>query len=190
MAKECSLCKGAFNFHIGLKGKNSDNTKLLFIANKPDSRVLENVLPNFDSYEMALLSTKTGKMMYKMLRYCGLSFDDIYWTNTFKCVLPNDRIPKRKEYENCFNRHLKKQINDFKPKKIVALGEMPYNLMFPDKGNHTTSLVDTLDYRGIPVFIMSHPGKIWYYSDIRRQEEFYETLDSFINNKVYNSIIF
>jgi len=180
MAKECSLCKDAFNFHIGLKGKNSDRTKLLFIANKPDSRILEKVLPNFDSYEMALLSTKTGKMTYQMLRYCGLRFDDIYWTNVFKCVLPDDRNPRKKEYENCFNNHLKKQIVDFKPKKIIAPGEMPYRLMFPDKGNHTSSLIYTFDYKGIPVFIMPHPGKIGYYSEIRREEEFYEALESFI----------
>ena len=180
MAKECYRCKGAFNFHPGLKGRNSENTKLLFVANKPDNRVLETVLPSFEQYESALLSTKTGKLMYRMLGYCGLSFEDIYWTNTFKCVLPNDRNPKKKEYEKCFNNYLKKQINDFKPKKIIALGEMPYRLMFPDKGNHANSLIGTLDYKGIPVFIMPHPGKMWYYSDIRKQEEFYEPLDSFI----------
>ena len=41
---DCNKCKEATDFNAGLKGRNADITKLLFILNRSDSRALQPAL--------------------------------------------------------------------------------------------------------------------------------------------------
>lgn len=162
MKNVCNVCKGALNFHRGLKGSKSDETRIMFIAHKPDKRVNRWVLPHFDAYAVTLGETKTGKNMGSLLNYCDLSWDNIYWTNIFKCVL-DDRDPTKKEYLNCFDFHLKNQIKEFNPKSLVVFGAQVYEIMFPEDAevlNHSARIGGILYYEGIQTLIYPHTQKI------------------------------
>jgi len=183
MENICNLCEGAFNFHEGWKGKNYDKLKLMFVANKPDERVLIPVLPGFDSYYIALSNTKTGKNMKSLLNYCGLNWEDIFWTNLFKCVLPNNRIPSKREYVNCLTNHLNKQIEFLNPNLIVALGSQVFSILFPSISkysnliSHKEFIGDITFYKDKRVLIYPHPQKIRPpYCNKQREKELFEVM--------------
>lgn len=185
MKNVCNICEGSSNFHEGLKGSKSDETKVMFVAHKPDKRVQNLVLPIFDPYEVVLSRTKTGKNMGALLNYCGLSLDDLFWTNIFKCVL-DDREPTKEEYLNCFEFHLKNQIREFNPNSIVALGSFVYRIMFPDDSkilNHSARIGAILHYEGIQTLIYPHPQKIRPpYCNKTREEDLFNIMKGFLSD--------
>jgi uracil-DNA glycosylase family 4 len=127
--EKCNACTGVVGFHFGAKGQNADLTKLLVVMHKPDRRILQDVLiKDIDPYVAALLGSRAGESLTALLRYCGLSLNDIYLTNAFKCVLDGDRNPTAQEYSNC-REVLEKQIEEFQPRAIISSGEMPYELL-------------------------------------------------------------
>ncbi len=182
--KACGLCNNVIAFHDGIKGKNSDITKLLFVLNCPDKRILQKALPGFDDYETALFSTKTGLELNNIIDYCSLTFDDVYITNIFKCVFSSDKKPSEYEYKRCHDNVFKKQVESFMPKKIVVFGGSPYRAMFPNLAAEYVS--DDLYGRygfyndSFPVLIMPHPSRIWAYLDKHKRERFYDKINGFI----------
>lgn len=186
MKNVCNICKGASNFHEGLRGSKSDETKIMFIAHKPDKRVQCLVLPIFDSYDVVLSHTKTGRNMGALLNHCGLSWDNLFWTNLFKCTLPEDRNPAIKEYRNCFEFHLKNQIKEFNPKYLVASGSPVYEIMFPDDSkvlNHSGRIGAILHYEGIRTLIYPHPQKIRPpYCNKTREKDLFNMMKGFLGD--------
>ncbi len=61
-------CNGAFNYSIGMKGNHADKTRIMFVQNRADSRILQMDLFNH-SHEAALLKSKTGITLVEMLRF-------------------------------------------------------------------------------------------------------------------------
>jgi len=175
---KCSLCSSASNFHLGLKGKRADKTKLLFVLHCPDKRVV-NLFSGDEGYRVALQASKTGGIILSILEHCGLSFDDIYLTNAIKCCLHKDRDPRKKEYENC-SHVFRMQVQDFQPRAIVSFGEA-YRVMFPDmigKGLES-SIGQVKEYNGARTLIEYHPSRIWAFLDHRTREH-YEKIGEFI----------
>lgn len=154
-------CKGAFSHSMGIKGRNADSSGILFVLNRADSRLLQESLFNNTHLE-AIMKSSTGKALKEILDYCRLSFDDVYITNLFKCLLPGDRIPTKKQYQSCV-KLLDAQIADFEPQRIVAFGSKVYEFMFPEyaaKNNFEVLVMKALDFHGIPTFISNHPCKL------------------------------
>lgn len=175
-----SRCEGAFYYHAGLKGKNADETKILFVTNKPDSRILKPSL--FDDYEIALSKSQTGQIIIDILNDCNLKLSDVFLTNMFKCLLPKDREPTRKEYESCVSL-LERQVEGFKPDKMVAFGYRAYEFMFPKlAAQYTfgTMIGHELDYRGVPSLLTYHPGMMWKHPKEKRKE-YYKKIKEFLN---------
>jgi uracil-DNA glycosylase family 4 len=157
--KHCNLCNQASNFQIGLKGKNTDITKLLFVLHRPDKRITETFL----NYEAVLRTTKTGYEIDLLLEYCGLNWKDVFITNFFKCTLPKDKNPKKQEYENCLQ-IFSQQVRDFKPKKIIVFGNQPYKHLFPEQSKQTKikkAYNQDLMYQSTPTLILPHPSRLW-----------------------------
>ena len=158
----CRLCDEASDFYYGIKGNNADNTKLLFILHKPDSRITENCLSFADPYLVALAESATGRNLGRLLSQCKLSLNDIFLTNLFKCTLPEDRNPKKLEYQNCLIL-LNNQIEEFNPKKIVVCGRKAYEILFPQdyiQVKDDSSLATIHSYKEIPSFILPHPSRM------------------------------
>lgn len=182
--QNCKLCQEVIAFHEGLKGKRAGLTKILFVAHRPDKRILEPTLPFSEEYEQALFNSQTGKEVSRILEYCGMGWQDIYWTNIFKCVLRGDRNPTPEEYGNCFG-VFEQQVKEFKPKKIVALGSTVYGLMFPEQAKEKPSQkmwCQTLQFNGLPVLIFPHPSRIWYKQQKEREQRFYQDVKRFLSS--------
>ena len=151
---------GAYEYNPGRKGPRADLSKILIVLHRSDSRALISALPmpDFDSYELTFSRTQTGQIIVRMLKMCGYTLDDVFITNIFKCLLPNDRAPARQEYENCLLL-LREQIADFSPRGILVFGEKPSELMFNGKKSQHEN------YEGIPAFVSVHPSVPWLRSD-------------------------
>lgn len=74
--------------------------------------------------------------MKSLLNYCRLGWEDIFWTNLFKCVFDENKVPTKKEYKLCLENQLNIQIESLKPKLIVALGSQVYETLFPRLSKH------------------------------------------------------
>ncbi|MBW3023195.1 hypothetical protein KY308_03760 [Candidatus Woesearchaeota archaeon] len=175
--KNCSRCEEASQFNPGIKGRNADLTKLLFILHKSDSRATVPVLPGlgFEEYEAAFMKTQTGQVIDGLAKFCNMVPDDIYITNFFKCLLPADRNPRKKEYKNCLLL-LEIQVKDFKSKKIVVFGSQPAKLM---SSNPKISLGKVFGYNGVPSLVAEHPSAPWLRSE-RLRNEYFEDISRFI----------
>lgn len=80
---------------------------------------------------------RSGKLASIWFEDIGLSFsNDVYVTNTIKCRPPDNRVPTKKEIENCLP-FFQKELNIVKPTHIVALGKTAVSyllsLFFPDR---------------------------------------------------------
>lgn len=128
------LCLGASDYHPGLMGQRAEKTGLMFILNHSDSRAKEQTL--FDDYMIALLKSRTGRRLNDILKISSLDFEDVFITNLFKCLLPEDREPLVKEYRRCLS-ILEAQIEEFRPKKLVLFGHLVYKSLFSDSAIKT-----------------------------------------------------
>ncbi len=176
-------CKGAYAYSPGIRGGNSDLTKILFVANRADRRILQQSLFN-NNYEEALLKSQTGKIINEILDFCKLTFDDIYFTNLLKCLLLNDRAPTKKEYQNCVSQ-LEIQVNKFKPKGIVAFGGKVYEFMFPNYANQINfenTIWSILEYNRVPTLISNHPCKLGSIIS-KTKEVHYQVIARFLKKK-------
>lgn len=157
-------CEGAYYFTPGIKGSKADLTKILLVANRADDRICQLGLFNH-SHLAALLKSKTGRALQEILAEAGMSFEDVYFTNAFKCLLPGNKDPSRQEYKNCAG-VLESQVLEFQPRKIVAFGRMAYESMFPEAAEKTgfeNNVGSIIPYRGdagCPTLISQHPSKL------------------------------
>lgn len=159
----CGKCEGATYFHGGLRGKNADEKKLFFVLHRPDDRVAQPALALFDQYESALLHSDTGKNMARLLRNCGLSWEDIYLTNIYKCVPERNKDPTPEEYQNCIDNQFDGQLEEFQPGKIILFGKGPAKVLFPvlTADNRFERLEGRVErYRGWPCLILPHVSKM------------------------------
>jgi uracil-DNA glycosylase len=169
-------CEGAFAYFHGLKGKNSGLTGIMLVANRSDSRALLQAGAGGEdyAYKTALSTSKTGMILAELLSTAKLGFDDIYLTNVFKCLLPDDREPRAQEYRSC-KKVLAAQIAEFLPKKMVALGQKAYNQLFPDEAlamGHRYAIGRILQHEGVPTLILPHPREIWYLPKAGKLEQY------------------
>ncbi len=66
---------------------------------------------------------RSGEVLDRLLRDCGLDREEIYITNILKCHPPGNRDPKEEEKEACLP-YLKYETYLLKPKIIVCLGSV------------------------------------------------------------------
>jgi uracil-DNA glycosylase family 4 len=177
--KTCTSCREAYGYSDGIKGNNYDLKRIMLVMNRPDRRILTKTF--FNDHDIALARSQTGKILVEILREAELGFEDVYITNTFKCLLPGDREPTRKEYENCA-KVLEEQMHEFGPRKIIAFGYRTYESMFQEMASQFDFDImtgATSKYKGIDTLISHHPGMIWKYPHEKRKE-IYEAIKEFI----------
>lgn len=75
---------------------------------------------------------RSGEILDRLLRDCGLTREEIYITNILKCHPPGNRDPKEEEKEACFP-YLKYETFLLKPRIIICLGRVAAQRMIaPD----------------------------------------------------------
>ena len=178
-----NCCNEAYAFNAGYKGQYADSTKLLFVLERSDHRALQPTLFN-DDYVTALSKTQTGKILGNMLKYCDLTFDDIYLTNAFKCLLKDDVPPSVAQYRNCFSQ-FQKQYNEFQPKKIVLFGDKANKMVRNDWSfSLKRSNWELGTFEDAQLLALHHPRRIWSMSKSHRIQEFM-MLREFLYDEIY-----
>lgn len=169
MNKYCTICDGAHSFNPGIKGKNSDKTKIMMVLHQSDMRALESALPGFNSYETVLWQTQTGRILNEMLKFCNLSPNEVYITNLIKCLF--DRKITTKDYRSCKS-NLLQQIGEFEPRAIMVFGQKPVQYLL-----NTKKLEDVLHiysdwFCSFPTMAFNHPSAPWLKSGYWKNSEY------------------
>jgi len=182
-----------WGFSPGFFGERANKTKLMVVGNRADIRVREKAqadlfVPKPNDHKEAMRKSRTGMILGKMLRYSGLDYEDIYFTNVFKCLLIEDRDPTPEQYRQCeFN--LMKQVRAFQPKGILVLGHQAYGAMFPIEAR-TESLEEWTGrektYKDRPCLILNHPCKMMNTMSPEKRQAIYQDVKEFLQK--YNII--
>jgi len=98
---------------------------------------------------------RSGKLLTEFLKKAGLEREDVFITSAVKCfpTPPPNRKPKSDELAACFL-YLDSQIELIGPEKIILVGEVAFNLFFPEKR--------LKDLRGIWLKNEKYPGKEFF----------------------------
>lgn len=110
----CMNCPLSRTRHLPVMGRGSHEADVMVIAEAPGVQEDEQGIP---------FVGRSGEILDKLLRDCGLSREEIYITNILKCHPPGNRDPKEEEKAACFP-YLKYETFLLKPKIIVCLGRV------------------------------------------------------------------
>ena len=174
-------------YNLGIIGKNYDSKGIMFILNRSDSRALNGIasgeglfakIHSEDSYVRALRLSDTGRLLGWLTQYCGISTDDVYITNAFKCLMPDDKDPKLKDYMICVD-ILKKQVLDAKPKKIIVYGSKAAMVLLPERTQLDVSTGISMIYE-TPTMFMYHPRRL-HDMKIQERQKYFIEIRNFLN---------
>ena len=110
----CTQCPLSQSRHLPVMGRGSRQADIMLIAEAPGAQEDQQGMP---------FVGRSGEMLDRLLRDCGLSREEIYITNILKCHPPDNRDPKETEKNACFA-YLKYETFLLKPKIIVCLGRV------------------------------------------------------------------
>ncbi len=108
----CTYCPLSRTRNRPVMGLGDHQADLMLIAEAPGGEEDLQGLP---------FVGRSGEVLDKLLRDCGLTRKEIYMTNILKCHPPGNRDPKEEEKEACIS-HLKYEMFLLKPKVVVCLG--------------------------------------------------------------------
>ena len=192
----CYCSPDAFGYNDGLKGENAELTKILFVMHRSDSRALPDDWESAsdeelsESYMEKLRKSQTGRVLEWLFEHCDIGYEDVYLTNAYKCLLPDDRNPRKQEYIDCLS-HLERQVQEeFSPERIVVFGSKTYEIMFPEQSksqSYAEAVGNTLEYRGVPALICWHPQWLWSHPKHQRKEH-YQAIKDFLNASLKPSL--
>ncbi len=110
----CTWCPLSRTRHQPVTGRGNYQADLMLIAEAPGGQEDQQGTP---------FVGRSGEILDRLLRNCGLDRADIYITNILKCHPPGNRDPREEEKEACFP-YLKYETFLLKPKIIVCLGRI------------------------------------------------------------------
>lgn len=110
----CTHCPLSQTRHLPVMGRGNHHAELMLIAEAPGSQEDQQGLP---------FVGRSGDILDKLLKDCGLTREEIYITNILKCHPPGNRDPKDEEKKACFP-YLKYETFLLKPRIIVCLGRI------------------------------------------------------------------
>jgi uracil-DNA glycosylase family 4 len=107
----CDLCRTRTQV---VPGKGSPNPLLMIVGEAPGED---------EDIQGVPFIGKAGEKLNKILKYVGVTRDEVYITNSVLCRPPNNRNPRPEELEACRWR-LILEIQLLKPQLIIALGRV------------------------------------------------------------------
>lgn len=110
----CTHCPLSRTRRLPVMGRGNTQADLMLIAEAPGEQEDRQGIP---------FVGRSGELLDRLLRDCGLTRKEIYITNMIKCHPPGNRDPKEEEKEACFP-YLKYETWLLKPKIIVCLGRV------------------------------------------------------------------
>ncbi len=162
--KGCGLGRGRTTIVFGEGNPHAD---IVFVGGAPGAKEEKQQRPFADAAGQLLTDIIVKGMQLRR--------EDMYIATAVKCRTPGDRTPDRDELEACAA-FLGRQIDEIKPKIIVALGAAAAHALL-GKGLDIAALRGTWhEYHGIPVIptlepahLIAHPeDKRFVWEDIKK----------------------
>ncbi len=122
----------------------------------------------YEDHEGLPFVGRSGKLLDAMLASIGLNRDlNVFITNVIKCRPPKNRNPNLDEINAC-SLHLKKQIELFSPRKILAIGKFSAQTILNTKLNISdlrgkVHKINSKKNPKILVVVMNHPAYLLRY---------------------------
>lgn len=110
----CQNCPLSRTRHLPVMGRGSHEADIMVIAEAPGGQEDEQGIP---------FVGRSGEILDRLLKDCGLTREEIYITNILKCHPPGNRDPREEEKAACFP-YLKYETFLLKPRIIVCLGRV------------------------------------------------------------------
>ncbi|MDD3803557.1 MAG: uracil-DNA glycosylase [bacterium] len=149
--RKCSLYSTAVNKVIG-SGNLSAN--IMLVGEAPGEEEDKRGVP---------FVGRAGEKLEEMLKYIGLSKNDVYICNVLKCRPPHNADPTREQEESCIV-FLKRQIKLVKPKVILTLGRHAASAVLDKESKNMYEYLNKVFEidGGIKVISTYHPAAILY----------------------------
>lgn len=107
---QCPLCESRTKVVFG-EGPHDSN--IMFIGEAPGKMEDETGRP---------FVGRSGQLLSQLISGVDMNRSDVYITSIVKCRPPNNRKPRKLEYNTCMDLYLNEQIEIIKPEIIVLLG--------------------------------------------------------------------
>ena len=156
---DCTRCK---LHRLGRKqivfGVGSPTADLMFVGEAPGADEDVQGIP---------FVGRAGQLLTKIIEAIGLTRDDVYIANVIKCRPPENRNPEPDEVESC-EPFLFRQIDDIKPRVIVALGTFAAKALLKTQDPISRLRGRVYDYRGAKLIPTFHPAFLLRSPDRKR----------------------
>ena len=147
--KQCVLCPLSKTRTHVVFGEGDSNAEVMFVGEGPGEVEDRTGRPFVGA---------AGQKLDEVLASVGIVRAAVYITNVVKCRPPENRVPTKKEMEDCWP-FLETQIALINPSLIVPLGNTPAQWLSPGARGITSIRGTFLDWRGgIQLFPMFHPS--------------------------------
>ena len=110
----CTQCPLSRIRNLPVMGRGSHEADIMLIAEAPGAQEDQQGIP---------FVGRSGEILDRLFRDCGLSREEVYITNILKCHPPGNRDPGEEEKEACFP-YLKYETFLLRPGIIVCLGRV------------------------------------------------------------------
>jgi uracil-DNA glycosylase family 4 len=106
---------------------------------------------------------QAGSILSKILSDINLHEDDLYFTNTLRCYIPNKRTPKAHEIKTCMDFHAKLDVPITPPKLVVCLGNVPLKAVLnKQKIKDNRGVIFDCELFNCKAMASYHPASILY----------------------------
>ena len=100
---------------------------------------------------------KSGEMLRDMIeKVLNFNLEDVYFTHAVKCMPASGKLPNESECKSC-QPFWQQQIQNIKPKLIVALGSFSYNALTHGLGDFKNDQGKLLDFDQTKIIAIEHP---------------------------------
>jgi uracil-DNA glycosylase family 4 len=109
----CTRCSLHLGRKMAVPGEGPADARIMMVGEAPGRHEDEKGKP---------FVGRSGKVLDGLLRSAGLKRERLFITSIVKCRPPNNRVPRRNEYEVCIQAHLRRQVALIEPDLICILG--------------------------------------------------------------------
>lgn len=129
----------------------------VFHGNSQSGLMIVNDFPTLAEDNEGAYAGKSGQMLLNMVeKVLGLKSDLVYLTHAVKCMPASGKAPTDSECKSC-QPFWKQQIDSVRPKIVLALGSLSYELLTHGVGNFDEDKGKVLPFGDTQLIAIEHP---------------------------------
>jgi len=109
----CTRCDLHHHRQRAVPGEGAERARIMLVGEAPGKE---------EDIQGRPFVGRSGKILDEILENAGLKRQALFITSVVKCRPPQNRVPRRKEFETCIQAHLIRQIEAISPSIICLLG--------------------------------------------------------------------